>query len=70
MRVLAVQPGDKAGDVLRLFSYEPADMIAAMQSQARGAVKARQALDEARAAEVVDEYREALDAYTYLDFSQ
>ncbi len=68
-RVLAVQPGDKAGDVLRLFSYEPADMIAAMQSQARGAVKAGR-LTKQRAAQVVEEYREALDAYTYLDFSQ
>ena len=68
-KVLAIQPGDRAKDVLRLFSYDADDMVAAIDSQAKAAVREKK-LTKAQAAEVVEEYREALDAYTYLDFSE
>ena len=69
VRILATQPGDRARDVIRLFSYEPDDMAKAVEAQTRTAVRAKK-LTKAQAQAIVAEYKEALDAYTYLDFSQ
>lgn len=68
VRILDTQSGDRARDVLRLFAYDPEAMAKSVESQARLAVREKR-LDKAQAAEIVAEYREALDAYTYLDFS-
>jgi arginine decarboxylase-like protein len=43
-------------------------MIASVESQAKTEVREKR-LSKAQAAEIVEEYREALDAYTYLDFA-
>jgi arginine decarboxylase len=69
VRVTATQAGDRARDVIKLFAYDPDAMIASIESQARQAVRAKR-LSKAQSAEVVDEYREAMDAYTYLDFTE
>jgi arginine decarboxylase len=69
VRVTEMQAGDRARDVLRLFSYDPDAMIEAIESQARLAVREKR-LTKPEAAEIVEEYRDALDAYTYLDFEE
>jgi arginine decarboxylase len=69
VRVTELQPGDAAGDVLRLFSYDPDTMLRSVQSQAKTAVREKR-LSKAQATAIADEYREALEAYTYLDFAQ
>jgi arginine decarboxylase len=68
VRVVEVQPGDRAKDVIRLFAYDPDDMVASVASQAKAAVREKR-LTKPQAAEILEEYNEALEAYTYLDFS-
>jgi arginine decarboxylase len=68
VRVTELQAGDAARDVLRLFSYDPDQMLRSVQSQAKAAVREKR-LTKAQATAIADEYREALDAYTYLDFA-
>jgi arginine decarboxylase len=68
VKILETQAGDRARDVLRLFSYDPDAMIASVEGKAKAAVREKR-ITKAQATEIVDEYREALDAYTYLDFA-
>ena len=68
-RVLRVIPGDNADDVLRIFRHDPEVMFNAIHEQARTAVRERR-LSRAAANEVLAEYREALEGYTYLDFGE
>jgi arginine decarboxylase len=69
VRILETQHGDRARDVLRLFAYDPDGMAKSVESQARLAVREKR-LSKPQADAIVEEYREALDAYTYLDFSK
>jgi arginine decarboxylase len=69
VRVTELQPGDRARDVIRLFAYDPDKMIASIESQARLALRQKR-IAKAQASQIVAEYREAMDAYTYLDFSE
>jgi arginine decarboxylase len=69
VRILETQQGDRARDVLRLFAYDPDGMAKAVESQARLAVREKR-ITKQQATAIVEEYREALDAYTYLDFSK
>ena len=69
VRVVKMVPGDQTQDVLALFGYDPDGMVDAVESQARAAVREKR-LTKAEAAEIVEEYRDALEAYTYLDFSE
>jgi arginine decarboxylase len=69
VRIVEVQPGDRAKDVIRLFAYDPDDMVASVASQAKAAVREKR-LTKPQAAEILEEYNEALEAYTYLDFSE
>jgi arginine decarboxylase len=67
-RVTRVIPGDDADDVLRLFLQDPEAMVKSIQEQARTQVRDRR-ITRAAANEILAEYREALEGYTYLDFS-
>jgi arginine decarboxylase len=69
VRILRTEPGDRAQDVLRLFAYDPEKMAESVEHQVRVAVKEKR-LTKAQAAAVAAEYREALAAYTYLDFAE
>jgi arginine decarboxylase len=69
VRIVKVVPGDRAQDVLGLFGYDPDSMVDAVEAQARAAVREKR-LTKAQSAEIVEEYRDALEAYTYLDFSE
>ena len=68
VKILATQPGDRAQDVLKLFSYDPTKMVHAIDVQSKAAVREKK-ITKVQAAAIVSEYREALEAYTYLDFS-
>lgn len=67
-RVTRVIPGDDADDVLRLYRQDPEAMVASIQEQTRVAIRERR-MTRAEANEILAEYREALEGYTYLDFS-
>lgn len=67
VRVVEVQHGDKARDVLRLFAYDVDAMAKSVEQQAKAAVREKR-ITKAQAAAAVSEYQTALDAYTYLDF--
>ena len=67
-RIARVIPGDDADDVLRLFRQDPEQMVSSIQDQARSEIRDRR-LTRAAANESLAEYREALEGYTYLDFS-
>ena len=67
VKILATQPGDRAQDVLKLFAYDPAQMVRSIEVQAKEAVREKR-ITKAQAAVSVNEYRAALEAYTYLDF--
>jgi arginine decarboxylase len=69
VRVLRTVPGDETQDVLRIFGYDPDTMVDAVEAQAKARVREKR-MTKAEAAEVVEEYRDALEAYTYLDFSE
>ncbi|MHC5009961.1 MAG: biosynthetic arginine decarboxylase [Planctomycetota bacterium] len=66
-RISRVVPGDDADDVLRLFRHDPEKMVQDIQALARTEVRERR-ITRAEANEVLAEYREALEGYTYLDF--
>ena len=66
-RVVADRPGDEAHEVLRLFGYDPAEMVTRIREQAQ-ARKRRRAISAAQAKEIVAEYERALAGYTYLRF--
>ena len=68
-RVTKVVPGDDADDVLRRFQHDPEAMVGSIQEQVRQEIKERR-LTRAAANEILAEYREALEGYTYLDFSE
>ena len=68
-RVTKVVPGDDADDVLRRFQHDPEGMVNSIQEQARQGIKDRR-LTRAEANEILAEYREALEGYTYLDFAE
>ncbi len=68
-RVTKVTPGDDADDVLRRFQYDPESMVKSIQEQVRQGIKESR-LTRAEANEILAEYREALEGYTYLDFSE
>jgi len=67
-RVTRVIPGDDADDVLRLYRQDPEAMVNSISEQARTEVRERR-LTRAAANEILAEYREALEGYTYLDFN-
>ena len=67
-RVTRVIPGDDADDVLRLYRQDPEAMVASIQDQTRAEIRDRR-MTRAEANEILAEYREALEGYTYLDFS-
>lgn len=67
-RIARVIPGDDADDVLRLCRQDPEKMVDSIQDQARVEVRERR-LTRAAANEILAEYREALEGYTYLDFT-
>ena len=67
-RVTRVIPGDDADDVLRLYRQDPEAMVASLQEQTRTEIRERK-MTRAEANEILAEYREALEGYTYLDFS-
>jgi len=67
-RVTRVIPGDDADDVLRLYRQDPEAMVSSIQEQTRVGIRDRN-LTRAAANEILAEYREALEGYTYLDFS-
>jgi arginine decarboxylase len=67
-RIARVIPGDDADDVLRLFRQDPDQMVGSIQEQTRSEIRDRR-LTRAEANEILAEYREALEGYTYLDFS-
>lgn len=67
-RVTRVIPGDDADDVLRLYRQDPEAMVASIQEQAKAQIRDR-SMTRAEANEILAEYREALEGYTYLDFS-
>ncbi len=67
-RIARVIPGDDADDVLRLFRQDPEHMVGSIQEQAKAEIRDRR-LTRAEANEILAEYREALEGYTYLDFS-
>ncbi len=68
VRIVDVVPGDEAQQVLRLFGYDPEAMIESVEAQAKAAVREKR-LTKGQAAEIVEDYRDDLEAYTYLDFS-
>jgi arginine decarboxylase len=68
VKILEVIPGDQAQQVLRLFGYEPEAMIKAVEAQAKAAVREKR-LTRGQASSIVEDYRDDLEAYTYLDFS-
>ena len=63
-----VIPGDDADDVLRLYRQDPEAMVDSIQEQARTEIRERR-MTRAEANEILAEYREALEGYTYLDFN-
>jgi arginine decarboxylase len=67
-RITRVAPGDNADDVLRTFRHDPEQMFESIHEQAREALRERR-LTRAALNEILAEYREALEGYTYLDFS-
>jgi arginine decarboxylase len=69
VRILRVAPGDEAQDVVRIFGYDPDSMVDSVEAQAKTRIREKR-LTKAEAAEIVEEYRDALEAYTYLDFSE
>ncbi len=68
-RVNRVMPGDDSDDVLKLFRHDPEGMVSSIHEQARTEIRERR-LTRAEANEILAEYREALEGYTYLDFSE
>jgi arginine decarboxylase len=67
-RITEAVPGDDSDDVLRIFRHDPERMFKSIQEQARAEVRTGR-LSRAEANEILAEYREALEGYTYLDFS-
>jgi arginine decarboxylase len=68
-RVTRVLPGDDSDDVLRLFGHDPESMVKSIQEQVRTETRDHR-LTRGAANEILAEYREALEGYTYLDFSE
>jgi arginine decarboxylase len=67
-RIVRTQHGDNADDVLRIFRHDPEKMVHAIHEQTRQAIRQRR-MTRAMANEILAEYREALEGYTYLDVS-
>ena len=67
-RVTRVIAGDDADDVLRLYRHDPEAMVASITEQSKARIRDRH-MTRAAANEILAEYREALEGYTYLDFS-
>jgi arginine decarboxylase len=68
-RIVKVLPGDNADDVLKVFGHDPERMVDAITDQTRSAIRERR-LTRAAANEILAEYREALEGYTYLDVNE
>ncbi|MFV1958383.1 MAG: biosynthetic arginine decarboxylase, partial [Planctomycetota bacterium] len=66
-RIARVIPGDDSDDVLRLFRHDPESMVKSIQDQTRTELRERR-MTRAAANEILAEYREALEGYTYLVF--
>jgi arginine decarboxylase-like protein len=54
--------------VLRIFRHDPERMFEAIHEQAREAIREKR-LTRAAANEILAEYRESLEGYTYLNFT-
>jgi arginine decarboxylase len=67
-RIEKILPGDNADDVLKVFRHDPEKMFESIHEQCRVAVRDRR-MTRASANEILAEYRESLEGYTYLDFA-
>ena len=56
MKILEIEAGDRAKDVLRLFSYDPDKMVKAVEAQTKIAVKEKR-IARSQAAAILDEYK-------------
>jgi arginine decarboxylase len=68
VRITHTMFGDNADDVLRIFRHDPERMFESIHEQTRAAVREKR-LTRAAANEILAEYRESLEGYTYLNFS-
>jgi arginine decarboxylase len=66
-RISRAIPGDNADDVLKIFRHDPEAMFRSIHEQTRSLIRERQ-MTRVAANEILAEYREALEGYTYLDF--
>jgi len=65
-RITRVVPGDNADDVLKIFGHDAEKMVDAIEDMAKAAMRAKK-LTRSGANEILAEYREAIEGYTYLD---
>ena len=62
-------PGDNADDVLKIFGHDAEKMVDEIEDMARQAMKEKR-LTRSGANEILAEYREAIEGYTYLDVNE
>jgi arginine decarboxylase len=69
VRITRVVPGDNADDVLKIFGHDAEKMVDVIEDLTKAAMRDKK-LTRSGANEILAEYREAIEGYTYLDVNE
>jgi arginine decarboxylase len=68
-RIEALVKGDNADDVLKIFGHEAEQMVDAIEKMVRKGIREKR-LSRSGGNDILAEYREAIEGYTYLDLAE